>query len=232
MTTYATDEDIALRASADFAALCPRDQVLAAGSDGAFAASDPWTLFSASADFAAFGLAPGQVARLTKPTGTFGPNGELFAIEAVGPHSIRLRRKGQPTGVGQPPAPASGLASVEFAVRSLGPQIALASFEIDRRFGIDATVAGRRPVDLYDPHELREAVVLSVLARQYLDQSRQFSGPIADPSSTPGDPYAAKARLVREELDEVLDRLTLRWNATDPARRSAATTRFGTRVWR
>ena len=31
---YATDEDIALRASADFAILCPKDQCLAYGNDG------------------------------------------------------------------------------------------------------------------------------------------------------------------------------------------------------
>jgi hypothetical protein len=83
MIVYATDEDIALRASTDFTALCPRDQVLAAGTDGVFAASDPWTLTSTSVDFAAFGLAPGLLARLTKPTSAFCANGELFAIQAV-----------------------------------------------------------------------------------------------------------------------------------------------------
>ncbi len=61
---YATDEDIALRASADFSLLCPRDQKVAAGSDGAFSTSDPWTLTSASADFNALGVAAGQVVQL------------------------------------------------------------------------------------------------------------------------------------------------------------------------
>jgi len=232
MTVYATDEDIALRASTDFSSLCPRDQVFAVGTDGVFAASDLWTLTSASVDFAAFGLTPGLLVRLTKPTTAFGPNGELFAIQSVATGAITLRRKGQAVSVGQPPAPIGGLSGVEFAVRSLGPQIELASYDLDRRFGIDECVPGRRSVDLHDQHQLREAVVLSVLYKQYLDQSRQFAGRIADPSETPGDVYAAKARIARAELDEVLDRLALRWNAVDVASRSIATTRFSTRLSR
>ena len=232
MIVYATDEDIALRASADFSSLCPRDQLLAYGQDGAFSASDPWTLTSTSVNFNAFGLVPGQVVRLTKPTTAFGPNGELFAIQAVAPGAITLRRKGQAAGVGQPPVISTGLTGVEFTVRTLGPQIQLASYDIDRRFGIDDAIAGRRSVDLYDPQQLREAVILTVLSKQYLDQSRQFAGPIADQSGTPGDIYSAKARIVKGELDEVLDRLALKWNEADIAARSIATTQFSTRISR
>ena len=232
MIVYATDEDVALRASTDFSALCPRDQLLASGSDGAFATSDPWTLTSTTVDFAAFGLVPGQLARLAKPTTAFGPNGELFAIQAVAGGAITLRRKGQAAGVGQPPAPQAGLTNVEFTVRTLGPQIQLACYDLDRRFGIDDAVAGRRSLDLHDPHQLREAVVLTVLYKQYLDQSRQFAGRIADQSETPGDVYAAKARIARAELDELLDRLALEWNQADVASRAIATTRFSTRISR
>ena len=130
--------------------------------------------------------------------------------------------------MGQPPAPRAGLASVEFAVRTLGPQIQLASYDLDRRFGIDDRIAGRRSVDLDDPQQLREAVVLTVLYKQYLDQSRQFSGP----SDAPDDWYAAKARIAKAELDEVLDRLALKWNEADVAARAIATTRFSTRISR
>ena len=84
----------------------------------------------------------------------------------------------------------------------------MACYDIDRRFGIDDAVAGRRSLDLYDPQQLREAVVLMVLYKQYLDQSRQVAGP----AETSGDSYAAKARIARAELDEVLDRLSLKWN--------------------
>ncbi len=228
MTVFATDEDIALRASADFSALCPRDQMLASGSDGAFLAPDPWTLRSASVDFWGFGVAAGNVARLTKPSSCFGANGELFVVAAVAPGAITLRRKGQAAGVGQPPAPPVGLGGVEFAVRTLGPQIRLASYDLDRRFGIDDAVAGRRSTDLYDPQQLREAVVLTVLYKQYLDQSRQFAGA----SDAPDDWYAAKSRIAKAELDEILDRLALKWNEADVAARATATTRFSTRVVR
>lgn len=228
MSTYATDEDIALRASADFAALCPRDQVLASGLDGVFSPADPWTLASASVDFAASGLTPGLVVRLGKPSAAFGPNGELFAVGAVAPGRVTLRRKGQPAGVGQAPSPPAGLAGVEFSVRTLGPQIALAGYDLDRRFGIDDRVAGYRSVDLYDPRELREAAVLTVLARQYLDQARQF----ASPSDAPEDWYSAKARIVKAELDDVLDRLALRWNSADVAALASTTTRFSSRLSR
>src|SRR5947199_54246 len=51
-TLYATDEDIVLRASADFALLCPRDQKLASGTDGTFMPDDRWTLHSTAVDFA------------------------------------------------------------------------------------------------------------------------------------------------------------------------------------
>jgi len=228
MISLATDEDIAVRASGDFAALCPKDQTLAAGTDGVFNPGDPWTLRSASVDFHGFGLAPGQMARLAKPSTCFGANGELFAIAAVGPGSITLRRKGQAAGIGQPPGPAAGLTGVEFSARTLGPQIARASYDLDLRFGIDDLVVGRRSVDLYDPVELREAVVLTVLYRQYQDQSRQF----ASGSERPDDWYAAKARIIKEELDDLLDRLALKWNAADVASRAVATTRFSTRLSR
>ena len=232
MIVFATDEDIALRASTDFTALCPRDQVLAAGTDGIFLASDPWTLTSTSVDFAAYGLTPGLLARLTKPTSAYGPNGELFAIQAVWTGAITLRRKGQPPRVGQPPSSPIGLNGVEFAVRSLGPQIALASYDLDRRFGIDDTIPGHRAVDLRDPQQLREAVVLTVLYKQYLDQSRQFATRVSDLQTIPDDPYASKARLAKAELDELIDRLSLKWNGLDIASPASATTRFNTRVSR
>jgi hypothetical protein len=173
-------------------------------------------------------LVPGQVVRLTKPTSVFSSNGELFAIQTVSTGAITLRRKGELPGIGQPPSPQGGLSNVEFTVRTLGPQIQLASYDIDRRYGIDDAVAGRRSLDLYDPQQLREAVVLTVLYKQYLDQGRQFAGA----SSAPDDLYSAKSRIAKSELDEVLDRLTLQWNEHDALARSVATTRFSTRISR
>jgi hypothetical protein len=225
ITVYATDEDIALRASADFALLCPRDQCLASGNDGAFDPSDRWTLTSPSVDFQANELALGQVVRLSQPVSQFKPPGEGFVVVMVAPNAVTLRRKGQPIGVGQPAGPAGGLAGVEFTATTLGPQIARASYDLNRRYGIDDLIAGRRSCDLFDPQEVREATVLTVLYRQYIEMSRG--------SGEHPDILAEKAKLYRQELDDLLDRTVVHW-AVSPGLPTASepTTRFSTRISR
>jgi hypothetical protein len=224
-TPYATDEDIALRASADFSLLCPRDQKVAAGTDGAFFTSDPWTLTSATADFHALGVAAGQVVQLESP-GSGQPGGEGLAVVSTAPGSVTLRRKGQPAGVGMPPGPAAGLGGVRFKVATLGPQVALAAADINRRFGIaNGLYPGRNASELADPGELRDAVVLTVLYRQYLDASREVAGP--------ADSFAAKAQAAKAELDDLLARLALHWNrASGDDDLGPPTTRFSTRMSR
>lgn len=218
-TGYATDEDVALRASKDFALLCPRDQKLAAGTDGAFVASDRWTLRSSTVDFAGQGLAAGQIVLLSRPASHFSAPGEAFVVVSTAPQSVLLRRKGQPQGIGQPPGPAVGLSGIEFAACTFSPQIERASADLDRRFGIDALLDGRRPADLYDRREIRDAVVLTVLHQQYLDASRE--------AGNDGDVFAEKARRIKGELDELLARAVVRWS---PA--GIPTTRFSTRISR
>ena len=227
MIAYATDEDVAIRAPADFVALCPSDQVLAAGTDGLFLPSDPWTLRSPAVDFAATGLVPGQVVRLVG-TGGGGSLGELYAVGTVGPGGLMLRRIGQGPGVGRPPCSVAGLASVEFMVRTLDPQIARASNDLNLRFGIDEAMGGRSSCDLRNPRALVDATVLTVLARRYLDQARRFTGN----SDEPEDWYGVKARAMKAELDDLLDRLVLRWNSLSDASQSAPSTRFSTRLSR
>ena len=226
MIRYATDEDVAIRAPADFLALCPRDQAVAGGSDGLFLAGDPWTLRSPSVDFAAAGVGPGQVVRLAG-TG-FGPQGECFAVDRVGPGGLTVRRKGQGPGQGRPPSAGSALSGVESAARTLAPQLDRACLDLDHRLGIDADVPGRRPADLRDPRSLAEAAVLLVLSRQYLDLARRFGGSADEPE----DWYGAKARATRAELDDVLDRLVLRWNAPAGPDPAAPRSRFGVRLSR
>ena len=226
MMTYVTDEDVALRAPADFLALCPKDQVVAAGTDGLFLPSDPWTLRSPSVDFAGAGLAPGQVARLAGPP-AFGPQGELFAVAAVGPGGLSLRRLGQAPGVGRSPALAAEVLGVEFVVRTLAPQLGRACADLNLRFGIDEAAPGRRPCDLRAPRALADAAVLAVLAQRYLDQARRFSGAADEPE----DWYGVKSRALRAELDDLLDRLVVRWGAADPGR-TAPSIRFSTRLSR
>ncbi len=93
----------------------------------------------------------------------------------------------------------------------------------DRRGG-----DGRRSCDLRDPRALVDATVLTVLSRQYLDQARRFAGN----SDEPEDWYGVKARATKAELDDLLDRLVLRWNSLTDASQSAPSTRFSTRLSR
>lgn len=202
-TVYATDEDIALRAAADFAILCPADQTLASGADGAFTPDNPWTLISPGVNFAAQGVSAGQVVQLTRPITAFPPPGDALVVAAVAAGTVTLRRKGQAPGVGQPPGTSSGLVNVAFAVATLGPQIESASYELNRRFGIDDLVAGRRAADLYDPREIQQAAVLTVLVRQYQAMSRA--------GGEQGDTFDAKARALAAELDDLLGRVVVRW---------------------
>ncbi len=221
---YATDEDVALRASTDFVLLCPADQKLAYGTDGVFYPSDLWTLTSASVNFLANSLSPNQIARLSKPATAFQSPGELLAVATVAAGGITLRRKGQTAGTGQPPSPSTGLAGVEFTVATLAPQIARASYDLNRRYGIDDLVAGRTSNDLYDPQEVRDVTVLTVLHMQYLAAGR---------GETINDSFAAKARVIKDELDDLLARVVIHWKpASDPSMISPSTTKFSTRITR
>jgi hypothetical protein len=223
-TPYATDEDVALAAAADFAILCPKDQRLAAGSDGFFDPADRWTLRSTTVEFTAQGLAAGQVVQLTPPPASLRQSAEMLVVSSVAPYAVALRRKGQPPGVGQPPGSPSGRFNIEFLVTTLGPQIERASYDLNRRYGIVDLIAGRRVADLGDRKEVRMAVVLTVLHRRYLDLSRE---------GDQADGFAAKARTVQAELDELLARATIHWGPAGFAGAGAPpTTRFSTRLSR
>lgn len=205
---YATDEDIALRASADFAILCPRDQRVASGSDGYFEPTDRWTLRSIASDFANQGVRPGHVVQLLGPSVNFRPPGELLVVVSASAHAVTLRRKGQDVGLGQPPSPLSGLIGVEFLIATLSPQISDASLEMSVRLGVLPSGSGRPPSDQVAARDLRDAVVLSVLHRQYLDMSREAGG------SNP-DTLSAKAEAAKVELDERLARSAVRSSSVD-----------------
>jgi hypothetical protein len=197
---YATDEDVSLVAASDFVEICPRDQVLAAGTDGVFTVSDRWALRSATVDFAAAGIAPGHLVQLLGPIPPFGTPGDVLAVASVTSGTVVLRRKGLGAGLGHPPAPAAGLTGVEFLVATLTPQIGSVSEELDRRFGIDASVPGRRPEDLAASGELREVTILEVLHRRYTDRAGE-----------PDGVFGAKAERSRVELERATHRLVTRW---------------------
>lgn len=218
-TVYAADEDVAVRAPGDYAVLAPAWQKLAQGTDGVFAAGEPWTLVSGSTDFQAAGVGPGHVVLLRKPSTAFKGSGELFAATSASGGSLVLRRIGMDAGRGAPAAPAAGLAGVEFLVATLGPQIEEASFELNRRFGIDPAVPGRSPADLLDARDLRHACVSTVLARRYASEARSGEGD-----------FALKLRRAEAELAEALARLDVRWGPPGADRQPASV--FSTRIVR
>jgi hypothetical protein len=117
------------------------------------------------------------------------------------------------------------MTGVEFTILSYAPQIALATDDLNRRFGIaTGSNVGRCVSQLADPSELRDAVVLTVLYRRYLDASRDVS--------TSTDMFAAKAQAVKAELDDLLARLTLHWSRSFVDDAPGPTTRFSTRMSR
>jgi hypothetical protein len=197
---FCTDEDIAVRASGDFALLAPSWQQMAYGTDGVFSNGSPWILTSASVNFTSNGVAPNQVVQLTAPKTQYPGGGILLAIDSVSGNSITLRRLHKDLNVGQPPAPATGISGVTFTINTLDPQIEEASFDIKRRFGIDENIGYRTSSWVYDLRDLRMATVLSVLLARYTQETR----------SDKGD-WARKIDQIKVELHNVLDRVQVRF---------------------
>lgn len=214
-----TDEDLAIRAPSDYTILCPRDQRMVSSSDGFFTPSDPWTLNSPSVNFEAAGLSPGQIVLLTKPILLFQSPGETFAVEVVSGHSVTLRRKGQTTGIGQPPGPGIFCSNVEFNVSTLGPQISRVKSEMLKRFGIEDDYLLVPDVNDRDLSSLREAIVLEVLRNAYRNQSRETGSGVSL--------FSQKANQLTDELEEYLARIVLHWKSL-----GISTTRFSTRISR
>jgi hypothetical protein len=208
---YATDEDILVRAGADFITLCPAWQQMAAGTDGYFTAGTPWVFNSVSVNFQNNSVSPNQVLWITGPKSAFpGTVGQLLAIDTVNGSSLTLRRPYKDLNIGQPPGPAAGLSGISFLINTLDPQTANASFDIKRRFGIDENIPGRTSSWVYDLEDVRMATVLTVLRERYMQETR----------SDRGD-FARKAKQMDVELQLILDRVQVRWgplgNSAEPA---------------
>ena len=208
-TVYATDESIAIKAASDYDALCPPGQTLARGSDGVFASGTPWVLTSASIDFEDQGVGVNDVVLLTTPKTLFPGSGEFLAVESASGGSLTLRRVGEAAGVGQPPG-IGGATGVTFEIETFYPQIEEASFDLNRRYGIDPAVTGRAPSDLYDLRDLRLATVCKVLRDRYTAESRDSRSD-----------FARKAKAMDDELTQVMSRLSVRWAASATAPQSA-----------
>jgi hypothetical protein len=202
-----SDEYIAIHAMGDYMTLCPQSSVMAAAADGAFASGAPWVLTSATVDFQQQGVVPQCVVVLTLPRPNFPGGGHLLAVDSVAGNSCTLRRVGQPLGIGQPPAPSTGLSGVTFEIRTLKPQIDEASYRIKSRFTIDEQIPYRTSDWIYrgaeDPYRvLRDVVVFTVLADCYESQTRD---------QTENGDFARKAKRYRFRLEEALAQAQVRW---------------------
>jgi hypothetical protein len=201
---YCTDEDLAVRACGDFGVLCPKGQTLANGADGVFASGSPWILTSASVDFNARGLQPGNVIYLTGPKPYFTGSGEPCAVTAVATGQVTLKGIGLDAGVGQPPGPSAGLSGVTFSCKTLQPQINSCCLEVNATFGLDPNLTLKSPALVYDPDlKLTSITVLTVLKRQYTFLARGKDG---------GD-FREKLKEVSFDLTEVLARAQITFGA-------------------
>jgi hypothetical protein len=196
---YCTDEDIAVRAMGDYPAIVPASQLLAHATDGVFLSGNRWWLTSATADLYGAGVHAGNVVWLTRPAAWFGPQGELFAVDAVGLGGVLLRRLGRKQFVGQPPAPAAGLTGVEFRVLTFDPQIETATFEINELYGIDPTVPELSAARLTNPRQLQQLCALWVLERAYGLQMKRRE-----------EDFALKHAQIEEELEDLRSRVVVR----------------------
>lgn len=195
-----TDEDVAVRCPEDFLALCPVWQRSAYGTDGVISG---WDLSSLTADPLSYGVAAGAVVCLSAPLASF-KRPELYAVSGVAANRFGLRRLGLAAGVGQPPPQ---VPAVTFEARTLAPQIEQASYDARKFFGVDDLVPEKTTANLYDPRELRQYVVLTVLQRRY-------AGAEKDKASD----YALKLEQVSRELAELQGSLTVRWGSAGDSR--------------
>jgi len=217
-TVYATDEHLAIRAAGDFNTLAPEDQAIASGTDGVISSGDLWTLSSTAVNFETQGLAVGNVIVLKHNTNrtAYGPSGDRFAVDSVSGSSVTLRRLGQPSGVGQPAAPVGGLSSIIFSALTFYPQIEDQSWQINRRYGIDEnSLIAKRPADLADQRDLRTLCVLMVLHSLYVAKARG--------GNANGAEWWQKAKAIKDELDIVEARISIRWGAQDAPTRNSST---------
>jgi hypothetical protein len=231
---YCNDVDCFLQAAADFPELCPASQELARGVDGVLPPGG-WALSAASTNFLNQGVLPASpapagstfeayapVILLSGGVPSIGTNVGMQVVATNLDGSATLARPGLAAGQGSAPGGASGRTGVAYLLRTLAPQIEWASYELNRRYGVDDVVLGRRAVDQYDPRELRLACTFLVLYRQYEAMARESKD----------DTFARKSDHYKEELDDLLGRVAVRWLPSYTQGTDDVATRFGMRLVR
>lgn len=208
--TFATDEDVLIAASGDYANLCPSWQCMARGTDGVFASGLPWVLTSASINFANYGVNPNQVIQLTAPKANYPGSGDFLAIDSVTGNSLTLRRAHKDLNIGMPPGPAAGLTGVSFSISTLDPQTENVSYNLKKRFTVDENMPFRASSWVYDLREFRDATVWTVLCDRYSQEARTQAGD-----------FPMKYARAKKKLDEIIDRIQISWgpfgNSAEPA---------------
>lgn len=204
---YASDEKIFVRARGDFQALAGPHEQFASGIDGYFNPNFPWVLNSTLVDFQTQGVLPQQIVLLSGVTNYFPGSGRSFAVESVSGNSITLRLPMQVAGVGQPPAPTTGLANVRFTINSLYSLIEEATWCLKNQFDIDESWVFRQSEwmyayqgieDLY--RDFRETCVLKVLAMAYTAETRTERGD-----------WPMKRAMYEKLAQAAMDKITIRW---------------------
>lgn len=198
---YCSDEYICSLIPGDFAALVPKDQVVAYGTDGVFSSGDLWTLSSATVNFQNQGVKVGHVVQLIGPPATFSGSGTKLAVGAVSGSTVTLRRIARPDTIGQPPSPIGGLTGVSFKVVTFDPQIEDVCYEINNKFGIDPNFMLSAPPQIYDLRQLQRAAAITVIVRAYRTDTR----------SKDGD-FSLKLYRFENELSNALGLVQVRWN--------------------
>jgi hypothetical protein len=227
-TVYATDEDVAVRAAGDFMVVCPEDQKITAGSDGVTDSANPWQFTSATGNFVVRGVVSGHIIRLgggvadaATIRSAYGPSGDLFVVDTVDSATqLTLRRLRQLSGVGMPPG-ATTITAIPFKMLTFAPQIEENSYSINKRFEIDSTLPFRTVGRLFDIRELQQLTVLGTLKWAYFNAWR----------NSQQDAYLDKAKMVRSDYTDLLDRLVVHWMNTNTGTQSP-TTHFSTRLSR
>jgi hypothetical protein len=222
---YCVDEDVYVEAGADFWTVAPPGNLVAAGSDGAFAGGDLWTLLSASNNFAGQGVTSGMVIQLSNTAPTTGVKASVgpfkqpqtMAIDSATSNSVTLRRSGEVLGFGMPPGLSGGLAGVTFRILTLGPQIENTAYKLNEAYSIDPRFPNYRT--LYDPRIFRRLTALRVMYLQYANANRAKTGDFAD-----------KISFYHSEYLEELDTATVRWGPN--AISAPASNRFSTKLSR
>ena len=148
---FVTDRDLLIFEPALFRDFAWAGQTLVSAADGAIAGT---TLTSASSDFAAAGVEPGQVALVA--------GASLEVVERTSATTLTISRPRERTAdAPAPPLPVTGAA---LRIATFGPQIALMHEEVLRLLGVSAS-GGASPSedDILNPRALSRLEALGAL---------------------------------------------------------------------